>query len=56
MQYDTWCKLSCVAGDRERHAMTHVPEIMTFHAEFTYYYYPGDEPFPCKPTVVFISC
>lgn len=33
-------------GDRDRFSL---PEDVTIlHAEFTYYYYPGDITFPCK--------
>lgn len=35
-----------LTGDREKFSL---PEDVTIlHAEFTYYYYPGDLIFPCK--------
>ncbi|XP_054261337.1 bridge-like lipid transfer protein family member 3B isoform X2 [Macrosteles quadrilineatus] len=43
-----------VKGDKERHAIPSVPELMTLHAEFTYYYYPGDEPFPLPPPKFYV--
>lgn len=33
-------------GDKERHKLPHDSKVI--HAEFTYYYYPGDVGFPCK--------
>ena len=33
-------------GDRDRFSLPE--EISILHAEFTYYYYPGDIPFPRK--------
>jgi hypothetical protein len=33
-------------GDRDRYSMPE--ELSILHAEFTYYYYPGDIPFPRK--------
>ncbi|XP_033611265.1 UHRF1-binding protein 1-like isoform X3 [Cryptotermes secundus] len=33
-----------IAGDRDRYSMPE--ELCILHAEFTYYYYPGDIPFP----------
>jgi len=33
-------------GDKERHKLPHDSKVI--HAEFTYYYYPGDVAFPCK--------
>lgn len=36
----------CCLGDRDKFCL---PEDVTIvHAEFTYYYYPGDITFPCK--------
>ena len=36
----------CYLGDRDKFCL---PEDVTIvHAEFTYYYYPGDITFPCK--------
>lgn len=35
-----------VLGDKERHKLPHDSKVI--HAEFTYYYYPGDVAFPCK--------
>lgn len=35
-----------VVGDKDRYSLPE--EVKTVHAEFTYYYYPGDIPFPCK--------
>lgn len=37
----------CIIGDKERHKLPHDSKVI--HAEFTYYYYPGDVAFPCKP-------
>lgn len=33
-------------GDKERHKLPHDSKVI--HAEFTYYYYPGDVAFPRK--------
>jgi len=38
--------LNFVAGDKDRYSLT--DKHMTIHAEFTYYYYPGDSVFPGK--------
>lgn len=35
-----------ISGDKERFSFP--PEMPTVHAEFTYFYYPGDFVFPCK--------
>lgn len=35
-----------IVGDKERHKLPHDSKVI--HAEFTYYYYPGDAAFPCK--------
>jgi len=35
-----------ILGDKERHKLPHDSKVI--HAEFTYYYYPGDVAFPCK--------
>jgi hypothetical protein len=43
---------SCFVGDRDRYSL---PEDLTIlHAEFTYFYYPGDIPFPCKWYSVYV--
>lgn len=34
------------SGDKERHKLPHDSKVI--HAEFTYYYYPGDVAFPCN--------
>lgn len=40
-----------ISGDKERFSFP--PEMPTVHAEFTYFYYPGDFVFPCKFLFVF---
>lgn len=35
-----------ILGDKERHKLPHDSKVI--HAEFTYYYYPGDVAFPRK--------
>jgi len=42
----------CIVGDKERHKLPHDSKVI--HAEFTYYYYPGDVAFPCKPCLFII--
>ncbi|XP_055635192.1 bridge-like lipid transfer protein family member 3B [Toxorhynchites rutilus septentrionalis] len=39
-------------GDRDRYSLP--PEMPTVHAEFTYFYYPGDSVFPLPPSKAFI--
>lgn len=42
-----------IAGDRDRFCL---PEDVTvLHAEFTYYYYPGDIPFPLPPPKFYVQ-
>lgn len=38
--------LNLFAGDKDRFSFP--PEMPTVHAEFTYFYYPGDFVFPRK--------
>lgn len=46
LQYNIENFIFLPTGDREKFAL---PEDVTIlHAEFTYYYYPGDLTFPCK--------
>ena len=33
-------------GDKERYSLQQDTSVV--HAEFTYFYYPGDTPFPCE--------
>lgn len=42
----SYCNFHHVLGDKERHKLPHDSKVI--HAEFTYYYYPGDVAFPCK--------
>lgn len=35
-----------ISGDKERFSFP--PEMPILHAEFSYFYYPGDFVFPCK--------
>lgn len=35
-----------VSGDKDRYSFP--TDISTLHAEFTYFYFPGDFEFPCK--------
>lgn len=37
-------RVLCFAGDRDRYSLP--PDMPTLHAEFTYFYYPGDFVFP----------
>ncbi|XP_058814862.1 bridge-like lipid transfer protein family member 3B isoform X3 [Topomyia yanbarensis] len=39
-------------GDRDRYSLP--PEMPTLHAEFTYFYYPGDFVFPLPPSKAFV--
>ncbi|XP_058450697.1 bridge-like lipid transfer protein family member 3B [Malaya genurostris] len=39
-------------GDRDRWSLP--PELPTLHAEFTYFYYPGDFVFPLPPSKAFV--
>ncbi|XP_055541328.1 bridge-like lipid transfer protein family member 3A isoform X2 [Wyeomyia smithii] len=41
-----------IAGDRDRYKLP--PEMPTLHAEFTYFYYPGDFVFPLPPSKAFV--
>ncbi|XP_039294863.1 UHRF1-binding protein 1-like isoform X2 [Nilaparvata lugens] len=41
-----------VKGDRERYMLP--TDLKTIHAEFTYYYYPGDIPFPLPPPKFYV--
>ncbi|XP_062547438.1 bridge-like lipid transfer protein family member 3B isoform X2 [Armigeres subalbatus] len=41
-----------ITGDRDRYSLP--PEMPTLHAEFTYFYYPGDFVFPLPPSKAFI--
>ncbi|KAJ4435634.1 hypothetical protein ANN_18250 [Periplaneta americana] len=42
-----------IAGDRDRFSLPE--EITILHAEFTYYYYPGDTPFPLPPPKFYVQ-
>lgn len=41
-----------IAGDRDRYSLP--PDMPTLHAEFTYFYYPGDFVFPLPPSKAFV--
>lgn len=41
-----------IKGDKERHSIP--SDTTTLHAEFTYYYYPGDTPFPLPPPKFYV--
>lgn len=45
---------SIILGDKERHKLPHDSKVI--HAEFTYYYYPGDIAFPCKLSFKVVMC
>ncbi|XP_055588824.1 bridge-like lipid transfer protein family member 3B isoform X2 [Uranotaenia lowii] len=41
-----------ITGDRDRYSLP--PDMPTLHAEFTYFYYPGDFVFPLPPSKAFV--
>lgn len=41
-------QIAFIKGDKERHKLPHDSKVI--HAEFTYYYYPGDVAFPLPPS------
>ncbi|XP_034239731.1 UHRF1-binding protein 1-like isoform X2 [Thrips palmi] len=41
------------SGDKDRYSFPE--ELKTVHAEFTYYYYPGDIPFPLPPSKFYVQ-
>lgn len=41
-----------ITGDRDRSSLP--PDMPTLHAEFTYFYYPGDFVFPLPPSKAFV--
>ncbi|XP_025411987.1 UHRF1-binding protein 1-like isoform X4 [Sipha flava] len=41
-------QIAFIKGDKERHKLPHDSKVI--HAEFTYYYYPGDAAFPLPPS------
>ncbi|XP_031623665.1 UHRF1-binding protein 1-like isoform X3 [Contarinia nasturtii] len=41
-----------ISGDRERYSIP--DDLSTLHAEFTYFYFPGDFDFPLPPSKVFV--
>uniref|UniRef100_A0A8D8FPC2 UHRF1-binding protein 1-like n=2 Tax=Culex pipiens TaxID=7175 RepID=A0A8D8FPC2_CULPI len=41
-----------ISGDRDRYSLP--PDMPTLHAEFTYFYYPGDFVFPLPPSKAFV--
>lgn len=42
-----------ISGDKDRYSFP--DEVKTVHAEFTYYYYPGDIPFPLPPPKFYVQ-
>lgn len=42
-----------ISGDKDRYSLP--DEVKTVHAEFTYYYYPGDIPFPLPPPKFYVQ-
>lgn len=42
-----------ISGDKDRYSLPE--EVKTVHAEFTYYYYPGDIPFPLPPPKFYVQ-
>ncbi|KAK3923200.1 UHRF1-binding protein 1-like [Frankliniella fusca] len=42
-----------ISGDKDRYSLP--GDIRTVHAEFTYYYYPGDIPFPLPPPKFYVQ-
>lgn len=53
MKWKPFFTFSYFIGDRDRYSMPE--ELCILHAEFTYYYYPGDIPFPRKLCSVYID-
>lgn len=42
--FDTYIVLYFISGDKDRYSFP--TELSALHAEFTYFYYPGDISFP----------
>lgn len=45
LQYENEFQFNFI-GDRDRYSVP--DDLSTIHAEFTYFYFPGDFDFPCK--------